>query len=130
MAFAYNSHVIWKEIIYIFFAFNMYFLSTFVNRLKKRSIVKPTINKTKEMIDINIGIPFNNNSNALTNTTNTLAAVHNKLPLEFDTNTTINENDYIKFFKSSTYRNAFRIETIVLLLMFTICTIIYTSEYY
>lgn len=143
------------------------------DRFQKRNIESITINKAKEMIDIDSVISFNNNSknnsnNNNNNTNNNSVAAQrtsngassvvdadkiSPMPFTATTMTTAmlltsatanntiesndsssagDDNDYSgrHIFKSSTpYANAFNIETIVLLFMFTVCTIVYSSKY-
>lgn len=141
-----------------FLSFNVFLCFPFNpfgnDRFQKRDIEGLTINEAKELIDIDNVISFNsnntNNSNAqpTPNGGASSAVDANKFsPVPFTAttmsttmlSTTSNTNhlnesnddyDGRHFFESSaSYLSAFNIETIVLLFMFTVCTIIYSSKY-
>lgn len=128
------------------------------DRFQKRNIESITINKAKEMIDIDNVISFNdnNNKNHKNNNSNaqptlngassvvnmdkisSMPFVATTMPTTIRLTTSManhsneSNNNYSShhiFETSASYANAFNIETIVLLFMFIVCTIIYSSKY-
>lgn len=144
---------------YVFFFVRSPFVSFDNDRFQKRDIEGLTINKAKELIDIDNVISFNSNNSDNSNAPPTpngdasssvdankiepvpfAAAAAAATTMSTTTLSTTSSTHHLNesndnyggrhFFESSaSYANAFNIETIVLLFMFTVCTIIYSSKY-
>lgn len=137
---------------------SFFLLSQFIsfdgNRFQKRAIESATLNKAMKMIDIDNIISFNNNINnrsvqptpnggasstddadkipsmPLAATTMTTAALLTTSTANNSIESNDNNDNSRRFYESSaSYANGFNIETIALLSMFIVCTIIYSSKY-